>query len=63
MRRILEKVLGIKAKKNFLGMQVGDIYKTHSNITLLQNLIGSQPKTKVNEGITRFVEWYKSYYL
>ncbi|MDA9165690.1 GDP-mannose 4,6-dehydratase [Alphaproteobacteria bacterium] len=59
----LEKVLGINAKKNFLGMQDGDIYKTHSNTNLLRNLIGFLPKTKVNEGIARFVEWYKSYYL
>ena len=61
--RELEKVLGINAKKKFLGMQDGDIYKTHSNTTLLGNLIGFQPKTSVHEGITRFVEWYKSYYL
>ena len=60
--RELEKVLGVNAKKNFLGMQDGDIYKTHSNTTLLRNLIGFQPKTSVQEGITRFVEWYKSYY-
>jgi len=60
--RELEKVLGINAKKNFLGMQKGDIFKTHSNTSLLRSLIGFQPKTKVNEGITRFVEWYKSYY-
>jgi len=58
----LEKVLGINAKKNYLGMQDGDIYKTHSDISLLENLIGLQPKTTVNEGIARFVEWYKSYY-
>ena len=58
----LEKVLGINAKKNYLGMQDGDIHKTHSDISLLENLIGSQPKTTVSEGITRFVEWYKSYY-
>ena len=58
----LEKVLAINAKKNYLGMQDGDIYKTHSDISLLENLIGSQPKTMVNEGIARFVEWYKSYY-
>ena len=61
--RELEKVLGINAKKNFLGMQEGDIYKTHSNTCLLGNVIGFQPKTKLHEGITRFVEWYKSYYL
>ena len=59
----LEKVLGISAKKKFLGMQDGDIYKTHSNTTLLGNLIGFQPKTTFKEGIARFVEWYKSYYL
>ncbi|MDA9148565.1 NAD-dependent epimerase/dehydratase family protein [Alphaproteobacteria bacterium] len=58
----LEKVLGINAKKNFLGMQDGDIYKTHSNITLLESLIGTQPQTTVREGITKFVEWHKSYY-
>ena len=58
----LEKVLAINAKKNYLGMQDGDIHKTHSDISLLENLIGSQPKTMVNEGIARFVEWYKSYY-
>ena len=58
----LEKVLGINAKKNYLGMQDGDIYKTHSNTNLLGNLIGFQPKTTVYEGIARFVEWYKSYY-
>jgi len=61
--RELEKVLGINAKKNYLGMQDGDIHKTHSNISLLENLIGFQTKTKVHEGIARFVEWYKSYYL
>ena len=58
----IEKVLGINAKKNYLGMQDGDIHKTHSDISLLENLIGSQQKTTVNEGITRFVEWYQSYY-
>ena len=58
----LETILEIKAEKNYLGMQDGDIHKTHSDISLLENLIGSQPKTTVKEGITRFVAWYKSYY-
>ena len=58
----LEIILEIKAEKNYLGMQDGDIHKTHSDISLLVNLIGSQPKTTVKEGITRFVEWYRSYY-
>ena len=59
----LEKVLKINAKKNFLDMQGGDIYKTHSNIILLENLIGHHPKTNIHDGITKFVQWYKSYYL
>ena len=58
----LEKVLNVRAKKNFLAMQSGDIYKTHSNTSLLENLIGCQPKTPIYEGLTKFVEWYKSYF-
>jgi UDP-glucuronate 4-epimerase len=59
----LEKVLGTCGKKNYLSMQGGELHKTHSDISLLKNLIGFQPKTTIHEGITRFVEWYKSYYL
>ena len=58
----LETVLGIKAKKNFLGMQEGDVRKTHSDITLLRALTGFEPNTTIQEGISKFVEWYKSYY-
>jgi len=59
----LEKVLGKDAKKNFLGMQDGDIHKTHSNIDLLEALTGFRPKTTIHEGISEFVKWYRSYYL
>ena len=58
----LEFVLGKKAKKNFLEMQNGDVYKTHSNIGLLEAITGFRPKTNLREGITAFVKWYKSYY-
>ena len=59
----LERVLGKVALKNFLGMQDGDVYKTHSNIELLEVLTGFRPKTTLQEGISEFVKWYKSYYL
>ena len=59
----LESVLGKVAKKNFLGMQDGDIHKTHSNIDLLKALTGFSPKTTIHEGISEFIKWYKSYYL
>jgi len=58
----LERALGKNAKKNFLGMQDGDIHKTHSNIDLLKVLTGFSPKTTLHEGISEFVKWYKSYY-
>ena len=59
----LESVLGKVAKKNFLGMQDGDIHKTHSNIDLLKALTGFSPKTTIHGGISEFIKWYKSYYL
>jgi UDP-glucuronate 4-epimerase len=59
----LERILGKKSKKNFLGMQNGDVNKTHSDINLLQSLTGFSPKTTLNSGILEFVNWYKSYYL
>ena len=58
----LEKVLGKVALKNFLDMQDGDVYKTHSNTDLLESLTGFRPKTTLNEGISEFVKWYRSYY-
>ena len=43
-------------------MQDGDVLNTHSNIDLLENLIGKQERTTMHDGITEFVKWYKSYY-
>ena len=59
----LENILGKKANKNYLSMQIGDVYKTHSNTELLENITGFKPKTTLHEGISKFVEWYKLYYL
>ena len=60
--KVLENVLGKVAQKKFLGMQDGDIHKTHSDIDLLKTLTGFEPKTNIHEGISEFVKWYKSYY-
>ena len=57
-----KNVLGKVGKKKFLGMQDGDIHKTHSNINLLKALTGFEPKTNMHEGISQFVKWYRSYY-
>lgn len=58
----LEKILGREAKKNYLDEQNGEINNTHSNIQILESLIGSQPKTSIDKGILKFVNWYNEYY-
>ncbi len=58
----LERILGKVAKKRLLGMQDGDIYKTHSNIDLLEALTGFRPRTNLYDGIFEFVKWYRTYY-
>ncbi len=59
----LEKVIGKISKKNFLGMQDGDVHTTYSDIELLKSLTGFSPKTTLHDGISEFIKWYKSYYL
>lgn len=60
--QILEIVLGIKAKKNLLPMQPGDILETSTDIDKLYHVIGFKPNTPVSEGIKCFVDWYREYY-
>ncbi len=59
---ILEKLIGKEAKKNFLPMQPGDVKTTYANIERLQKLTGFKPQTLLNEGLKKFVDWYKNYY-
>ena len=58
----LEKALGKKAKINFLPLQAGDVPDTHASINNLKNKYNYNPKTSVEEGIKKFVLWYKNYY-
>ena len=58
----LEKELGIKAIKNYLPMQKGDVQSTLSDTKLLKRITGYNPKTKYQEGIKKFINWYKNYY-
>ena len=58
----LENILGKVAHKNLLEMQDGDIYKTHSDIELLKELIGPFQRTTLREGIFEFVKWFQDYY-
>ena len=59
---IIEKCLGKKARKNFLPMQPGDVVRTYANIDNLHDEIGYKPITPIEEGLEKFVEWYKKYY-
>ena len=60
--RALEKVLGKKAKKNLLPMQPGDVPSTCADVKDLVQDFGYKPETTVEEGIARFVDWYKDYF-
>ena len=57
----LEKELNIKAIKIFEEMQLGDVEKTHADISNLVKIIDYNPKTKIKEGIRKFIQWYKYY--
>ena len=58
----LEQALGIKAKKNLLEMQPGDVLMTSADTSRLKEWVGFSPNTPIQTGIERFVEWYRSYY-
>lgn len=60
---ILEKELNIKANKNFMPMQKGDVVSTYADISEVQKDLDYKPKTSLNEGIKIFVKWYKEYNL
>jgi UDP-glucuronate 4-epimerase len=58
----IEKIVGVKARKEFLPMQLGDVYQTNADTTLLENAVGFKPKTSLTDGIRKTVEWFKHYY-
>ena len=59
---VLEECLGKKAEKNFLPMQPGDVPATYADVDDLMRDVGFKPNTPIEEGIKRFVEWYRQYY-
>ena len=60
--RALEAALGMKAKLDLLPMQPGDVEATEADTTALRDATGFKPDTPVEEGMRRFVEWYREYY-
>ena len=58
----IEDELGIKAKKEFLPLQPGDVPATYADVNDLVTELGYKPNTPVKEGVRKFINWYKSYY-
>ncbi|EMX8464981.1 NAD-dependent epimerase [Serratia marcescens] len=58
----LEQALGVTARKNMLPMQPGDVMDTSADTEELYRDIGFKPETSVEEGVKRFVDWYKAFY-
>ncbi len=58
----IERACGRKAEKNFMEMQSGDVPATFADTALLKRLTGYVPSTPVEDGIARFVQWYREYY-
>lgn len=59
---LIEKTLNKKAQKKLLPIQPGDVSKTFADITESKKDLKFSPKTKISEGIPKFISWYKDYY-
>lgn len=58
----IEEELGIKAVRNYMPMQMGDVPATWADAGLLQRLTGYRPQTDFRDGIAQFVVWFRDYY-
>lgn len=58
----LEDALGIKAKKNLLPMQPGDVHSTWADTSDLFDAVGYKPLMDINTGVMQFVDWYRQFY-
>jgi UDP-glucuronate 4-epimerase len=60
--RLLEEAIGKKAKRELLPMQPGDVPATYADVDDLMRDVGFKPSTSIGDGISRFIDWYKSYH-
>ena len=60
--KAIENALEIKAQKEFLPLQPGDVIDTYADVDDLVRDFDYKPSTTIDEGITKFIEWYKDYY-
>jgi UDP-glucuronate 4-epimerase len=59
---VLEQRLGVEAIKEFLPMQPGDVPETYADIEDLAREVGFRPRTDIEQGVAKFVEWYRGFY-
>ncbi len=59
---LLEENLGMKAERNLLPLQPGDVPDTYANVNSLIEDVDYRPSTPIEVGISRFVDWYRDYY-
>lgn len=60
--KLIEKELGKKAKRKMLPLQAGDVEKTYADIKKAKKFLKFQPKTKIEDGVKKFINWYSKYY-
>ncbi|SHI66486.1 UDP-glucuronate 4-epimerase [Desulfatibacillum alkenivorans DSM 16219] len=59
---LIENALGMKAEKNMMPMQAGDVPATYADIDDLARDAGYWPRTSVEDGVRNFINWYREYY-
>jgi UDP-glucuronate 4-epimerase len=59
---LIERACGREAVKEFTGMQAGDVKETYADIEAARSDLGFEPKTTIEDGIPRFVEWFREYH-
>jgi UDP-glucuronate 4-epimerase len=62
MIELIEQACGRTAEKKLMPMQPGDVRDTYADISAIQLDLGFRPSTSIDEGIPRFVDWYRSYH-
>lgn len=60
--QLLENALGIRAIKEMLPMQIGEVLETYADIEKSKQMLGFEPKVSIEDGIVKFIEWYREYH-
>jgi UDP-glucuronate 4-epimerase len=62
MIELIEQACGRKAERRLMPMQPGDVRDTYADISAIERDLGFAPTTSIDEGVPRFVEWYRAYH-